>query len=71
MVLPVAAILISNNAGAVILVPGTWILTPATGRRLRIPSPERRRALALLVRPPGRSPLGDLLGQCGASSSAG
>ena len=44
MVLPVAAILISNNAGAVILVPGTWILTPATGRRLRIPSPERRLA---------------------------
>ena len=60
MVLPVAAILISNNAGAVILVPGTWILTPATGRRLRIPSAERR--------PAGAACAGLALG---ASSSAG
>jgi hypothetical protein len=43
-----APILIFHNAGAVILEPGSWFLTPAKGRRLRIPSPERR-----LTRAPG------------------
>ena len=38
------AILIFHKAGAVILEPGSWILTPATRRRLRIPSAERRPA---------------------------
>ena len=52
-----APILIFHKAGAVIPEPGSWFLTPATGRRLRIPSPERRRALALLV-PPGVTLIG-------------
>jgi hypothetical protein len=34
----VAPILMFHNADAVILEPDSWILAPATGRRLRIPS---------------------------------
>jgi hypothetical protein len=42
MVLWLAAILIFHKAGAVILELGSWFLTSATGRRLRIPSAECR-----------------------------
>ena len=65
VVLSLATILIFHKVGAVILEPGSWILTPATRRRLRIPSTERRPAGAARAR--GRSWRAGV----GASSSAG